>query len=159
MNQNTNDKIVELANLIKEFYALIAHSGEHRTLSIMYESELTLPQVFTIHFVSKCGKCSISSISEKIGLSLGATSHLVDRLVKRGFLIREENPEDRRIKIITITEKGNEFLLRLNESKTSDIISSIVMFDSESIDKLIEVLKNVIIRFKNKKGEKLCYKE
>ncbi len=158
MDQKFSKDLLELSNLIKDFYGLLAHSGEQRTLSVMYESQLTLPQIVTLHYVSKCGACSISSISERIGLTLGATSHLVDRLVRKGYLSRHENPKDRRIKLIEITGKGNEFLSKLNESRTADLVSALSVLDNELVIKLRDILINATDKFRKAKGEKLCQK-
>lgn len=157
---NLNDADVQrLVSLIKEFYQLLAHSGNQQTLSIMYESQLTLPQVVALHYVFYCGECSISSISERLKLSLGATSHLVDRLVQLGYLSRTENPEDRRMKLVTITQKGNDFLSKLNESRTADMMSALTLLNREQIQRLSEVIGDVIKKIKDSKGDKICQKD
>ncbi|MCX7958388.1 MAG: MarR family transcriptional regulator [Deltaproteobacteria bacterium] len=159
MNKDNGNEILLLADLLKEFYRLLAHSGEQRTLSVMYESQLTLPQVVALHYVSKCTECSVSSISERVGISLGATSHLVDRLVRNGYLSRKENPRDRRMKLIAVTKKGHEFLVRLNESRTSDLISALSFLDSDSVIRLRNIISEMVEKFRKIKGENLCGKE
>lgn len=156
MNSEIDKELIKLADLIKEFYSLLAHSGEHRTLSVMYESQLTPPQIVALHYISKRGVCSISSISKRVGLTLGATSHLVDRLVRKGYLTRKENPNDRRMKLVEITDKGKEFLSRLDESRISDLIKALRILDKDLILRLTDVLRYAIDTFRRFKGESVC---
>lgn len=44
--------------------------------------------------------------SEYLGLSTGATTTLVDRLVDRGYIERRPNPEDRRSILLRLTPEG-----------------------------------------------------
>jgi len=47
-----------------------------------------------------------SELSERIGLTRGAVSKLVDRLATKGLVLCEEDPVDRRSQRITLTETG-----------------------------------------------------
>jgi DNA-binding MarR family transcriptional regulator len=159
MQREDNPEISRLIQVLKEFNKLLSISGGHNSLSLLYESELTIPQILTLHYVFHCGKVSISSISETLRLSLGATSHLVDKLVKRGYLLREENPKDRRIKYVSITESGAEFIERLNESRTYDLANALSFLEMEDIRKLTDLIGEVNEKLKNKlknEGKDLC---
>ena len=49
---------------------------------------------------------SLGALSEEIGLSLAAVSRAVDGLVKRGQVKRQEDPNDRRSKLVTLSARG-----------------------------------------------------
>jgi DNA-binding MarR family transcriptional regulator len=49
---------------------------------------------------------SLGALSEQIGLSLAAVSRAVDALVQRGELKRQEDPSDRRSKLVSLTARG-----------------------------------------------------
>ena len=49
---------------------------------------------------------SLGALSEDIGLSLAAVSRAVDGLVQRGEVKRQEDPSDRRSKLVTVTARG-----------------------------------------------------
>jgi DNA-binding MarR family transcriptional regulator len=49
---------------------------------------------------------SLGALSEQIGLSLAAVSRAVDGLVQRGELKRQEDPSDRRSKLVTVSARG-----------------------------------------------------
>ncbi len=49
---------------------------------------------------------SLGALSDEIGLSLAAVSRAVDGLVQRGELKRQEDPADRRSKLVSISARG-----------------------------------------------------
>jgi len=49
---------------------------------------------------------SLGALSDEIGLSLPAVSRAVDGLVQRGELKRQEDPADRRSKLVSVSARG-----------------------------------------------------
>jgi DNA-binding MarR family transcriptional regulator len=49
---------------------------------------------------------SIKALADELGLSFPAVSRAVDGLVRRGFVTRAEDPDDRRSKRLALTAKG-----------------------------------------------------
>lgn len=77
--------------------------------------EVTLSQLSAMLVLGEAGSQTVSSLADQIGLSRAATSHLVERLVKRKLLDRTEDPEDRRQKRVTLAKKGQELLREIAE--------------------------------------------
>ncbi len=59
------------------------------------------------------GPVSLGRVSEELGLSPAAISRSVDALVRRGQVKREEDPGDRRSKLVSVTGRGRETYCRL----------------------------------------------
>lgn len=60
--------------------------------------------------------CSVKEIAERLGITRGAVSQIVERLVQKGPLIRVPDPDDRRSVRITLSREGLERHERLNAS-------------------------------------------
>jgi MarR family transcriptional regulator, transcriptional regulator for hemolysin len=56
---------------------------------------------------------SVKAISDAIGLSLPGVSRSIDAMVQRGEVSREEDPRDRRCKLVSVTPKGRKLYERL----------------------------------------------
>src|SRR5690348_222725 len=69
-----------------------------------------LPQVATLYVLDVGATPTVGELAEKLGRSMSVTSRLVDHLVKRGWVDREEDPADRRAKRVRITDEGRAFL-------------------------------------------------
>jgi DNA-binding MarR family transcriptional regulator len=50
--------------------------------------------------------CGVSTIGEHLGVTNAAASQMIDRLVQNGFVERKEDPQDRRVKQLNLTQKG-----------------------------------------------------
>src|SRR5579864_7374813 len=59
------------------------------------------------------GPMPVNSIGPKVYLNPGSVSVAVDRLYKKGFVSRVECSEDRRVRTVSLTEKGREMFVPL----------------------------------------------
>lgn len=80
-----------------------------------------MPRLVTLMFLAREGKASISDISAYLNLSLGNTSHLVEQLVCGGYVTRNEDLADRRIKWITLTVQGQTFVQEIHQVRIEDM--------------------------------------
>src|SRR5688572_16986748 len=71
---------------------------------------LSMPQLgilMQLHYRSNCG---VSDIGERFDITNAAASQLVDKLVQSGLIQREEDPHDRRAKLLNLTDKGKQLI-------------------------------------------------
>ncbi|MDX9872236.1 MAG: MarR family transcriptional regulator [Clostridia bacterium] len=71
---------------------------------------LTPVQLSCMYFVYVHHEPSVGSIAEGLRISNAATVKLIDRLVKKDFLVREEDKADRRMLKIKLTAPGLELV-------------------------------------------------
>ena len=71
-----------------------------------------MPQFSILMQLHHRGNCAIGDISERFDITNAAASQLVDKLVQNGFIKREEDPQDRRAKMLNLTDKGRELIQR-----------------------------------------------
>ena len=73
---------------------------------------LSMPQFSILMQLHHKGACGMSAISERFEVTPAAASQLVDKLVQSGFIVREEDPNDRRAKVLNLTDQGRELIQR-----------------------------------------------
>jgi DNA-binding MarR family transcriptional regulator len=71
---------------------------------------LSMPQFSIMMQLHHKGACGMSKISEGYHITPAAASQLVDKLVHSGLIQRVEDPTDRRAKLLSLTDKGREFV-------------------------------------------------
>lgn len=71
---------------------------------------LSMPQFSILMQLHHKGACGVSNISERFDISNAAASQLVEKLVQGGFIKREEDPHDRRAKLLNLTDKGRKLI-------------------------------------------------
>jgi DNA-binding MarR family transcriptional regulator len=69
--------------------------------------EVTPIQVMLLFFLQKNDGLSLTQISQGLMLENPTVTGLIDRLEKLGYVKRSDHPNDRRVYLVNITEKGN----------------------------------------------------
>lgn len=85
------------------------------------DKELPLNILRTFLFIAQRGACTQKELERHLGLTNSTASRNVsywtdrrfDRKPGLGFLMRVEDPHDRRFRTVTLTNKGREFYERL----------------------------------------------
>lgn len=83
--------------------------------------DLTMPQLKVILTLSKEGPARMSDLAASLGVTLATATGIVDRLVEKGYVIRESFPEDRRVVICRLSEEGGELMNRLWQSGRTQV--------------------------------------
>ena len=89
---------------------------------------------------------SVKALAEALGVSLPAMSRAVDGLFERGFVGREEDAADRRMKRVGLTDAGRAVPQALNDARLSalqELMSSLV---DEEADALANALGLILER-------------
>jgi DNA-binding MarR family transcriptional regulator len=67
---------------------------------------LSVPQIRSLAFLHRSPGACLSDLAGHLGVSCPTASALVDRLVKRGMVIRAADPQERRRLLLTLTPLG-----------------------------------------------------
>jgi DNA-binding MarR family transcriptional regulator len=91
---------------------------------------ITLPQFQALDAIrANSGQARVQDISERMGITVGATSKVVDRLERDGLAVRTAHPSDRRSSIVSLTDQG---------------ISAVTVADGAAESHLRETLSGVL---------------
>lgn len=71
---------------------------------------ISVPQFRALNYLSRTEGASLSSVADRVGLSLPAMSRLIDGLVDRDLVRREESTEDRRRITLQLTGLGKDLI-------------------------------------------------
>lgn len=108
--------------------------------------DLTVPQFRTLAFVNRNPGSSLLEVANHLGLTPPSTSRLVDGLIVRGMMTREDHPADRRRVRLTVTHSGQKTLetsRRGTLAYLADKLSSISTDDREAIFKAMKTLQPI----------------
>jgi len=89
---------------------------------------------------------SLGALSDETGLSLPAISRAVDGLVQRGALRREEDPEDRRSKIVSLAPRGRAVYERIMAVRLAGLKNFVEELEPHERDALGSALHPIIER-------------
>ena len=109
------------SDLAADLYALVIYLHKNCN-SDLFEAvgtlELTLTQIKLLHHLDDASsELTLKEAAESVHVSLPAASRMVDDLVRRGFVLRNEDAEDRRMKRVRLTDDGGAVIRRLNAAR------------------------------------------
>ncbi len=137
-----------LGRLVKELMGLIIQRSAGEMLAVMAEARLSMPQMVALHMLQHSGYGSISAIAAHLNLSLPATSHLVERMVRQGLVVRSEDASDRRHKRVMLTPAGEALLERLVQARTREIAQILAELSPQLREQFEAVLAQVVAQLK-----------
>ncbi|MBK1791540.1 MarR family winged helix-turn-helix transcriptional regulator [Persicirhabdus sediminis] len=95
---------------------------------------VSFPQFFLLAYLSSEEYLTMSDIAKKMGHSTAATTGLVDRLEKLGYVERVHAAEDRRKIMVRITHKGTELVAQMREEIASNLSTLMAEMDEEEAE-------------------------
>jgi len=116
----------QATDLAQDLYALVVYLHKHCN-SDLFEAvgalDLSLTQIKVLHHLEDESdrELGLGEAADFVHVSLPAASRLVDDLVRRGFVERREDPDDRRMKRLRLTGDGRSVIRRLNAARLSGL--------------------------------------
>ncbi len=101
------------------------------------------------------GPLPVNTLGPKVNLTPGSISVAVDRLHKRGLVSREESPEDRRVRIVTLTADGEDVIVPLFQKHASLMKDVFSELSGKELQQFEAMLKRIGIRAQNMEDRKL----
>ena len=114
--------LLEFADKINEIMPLIMKEFARRQVIEFYKGKITLPQFLILEFLNKQGELKMTDMAHFMKVTTAATTGIVDRLVRYGYVTRIFDPNDRRIIKIKLTPKGADLIKKVNQQRRQMII-------------------------------------
>ncbi len=105
--------------------------------------DVTTAQLKVMFALYLRGPSRIGVLARRQGVALPTMTVLVDRLVRRGILVREEDAGDRRVVLCRLSDRGREVIDQLWSSakaRTREILSVLSLDELKSVCATLEVL-------------------
>ena len=130
----------QLIQTIRQFMDIAMHHSMRERAHFAKATGVSMPQFGILMQLHYRGNCGVSDISDRFDITNAAASQLVDKLVQGGFIKRDEDPSDRRAKLLNLTEKGREFIQQGIEERYRWVDQLAGKLNSEERAKVSEAL-------------------
>jgi len=136
--------------LTRDMYALASYlmrTANVGTFNTIAELDLSFTQLKALVALEAEGEeRSVKALAELLGVSLPAMSRAVDGLFERGLVDRREDPVDRRVRQVRLTDAGRQVPQALNEARLSALQGLMSSFDDEQAAALARALELILSR-------------
>ena len=105
--------------------------------------DLTMSQLKVVLLLFISGPSRMSDIASALGVSLATATGVMDRLVERAVVLREGDPEDRRVVLCRLSSKGEKLiseLWQLSRDRAGELMRALVPSQLLLITEALEAL-------------------
>jgi DNA-binding MarR family transcriptional regulator len=102
-----------LSEALAPLWAYLNRRSSPELFRVMSELGSSFSQVKMLFLLEDGREHSIGEIAAALDLSLPAASRAIDGMYEKGYVARRESDEDRRSRLVTLTERGREVVGRV----------------------------------------------
>ncbi|MDK1385034.1 putative HTH-type transcriptional regulator YusO [Ensifer psoraleae] len=133
-------KTIEVSEKLFELYHRV-----HRLVNeSMTEEGVSLARSKFLFFLSKLGPCRSTDIACALNFAPRTVTEAIDGLERDRLVMRKPDPEDRRAKIVSITETGRVVLEAAEHPRKQLIEEIFSALDDEQLDQLYEIVRQLV---------------
>jgi len=130
-------------NALLELNEIIARRSFMQRTQFLQENNLSNSQMMSLFHLLHNKSVSLNNLADFLGISRPAVSQLVEKLERSGLVERIPNPNDKRGKLLELTEKGKELTHKgklVNQHLGLDLVNSLTEDELPTIQKAIEII-------------------
>jgi DNA-binding MarR family transcriptional regulator len=137
--QSTNPVVAKLW----EWTEISMRGSMHHFMALAKENGMSMSQIMTLFRIQHKGARGVSDIGDELGITSAASSQMLERLVQQGLITRSEDPQDRRMKQIVLTDKGNEKIcasIKARQEWMENLIATLSPAEQEQVLQTFQIL-------------------
>ncbi len=115
---NSGTLTSDIAHVSDLFVAIIEKLLTQKMLDQSFDQQVTTAQLVALRYLSLNESSLMSDVAEGLGISFPAATKTIDRLVRKMLVSRVEDPHDRRVVRIRLTDRGRELVSEINRERS-----------------------------------------
>lgn len=132
-----------MIEVLNQFAGLTMHINMIYNMQFMQEHDLSFTHLNSLLLIYRAGCTNIHCLADHLGVTKAAVSQMVDRLVESGLISREEDPIDRRSKLICLSEKGQSLVQEAFQTRrrwVPDLAASLTAVQEQQACQIFEII-------------------
>ena len=147
MEQNNTERLVhQILQRAEDIYNMLSPGIPAEWFS----SDLTVAQLRVLLVLQSSGSSRMSNIASILDVALPTATGIIDKLVKKELVIREADPQDRRLVICRLSNAGQDLINRLWTSGQFQMERLLEGLTDEDLEKASEVAEMLFNNLANK---------
>lgn len=128
---------------LQEWIELSMRRSMRTFLRYARQNNLSMSQMGALFHIYRQGQCGVTEVGHYLDVTSAAASQMIDRLVQQGLIERSEDPEDRRVKQIVLTKKGERILkngMRARQRWMHDLAQALSDEEKAALEPALDLL-------------------
>jgi DNA-binding MarR family transcriptional regulator len=130
------------ATTLKRWVVVFMRSSMRNFIFYIKERGLSMSQIGALFLIHK-GSSNVSDIAEELGITNAAASQMLERMVQQNLILRSEDPNDRRVKQVNLTESGRQVVresIAARQVWLDNLAQALSDCEKEQIDTALNIL-------------------
>jgi len=110
-------------------------------------AKASLPQIRALSFIRRNPASTLSTVAEYLAVSKATASSIIDRLVRKGFVTRIADPNERRCVQLSLTRAGQDEYRQIEQvaiAELNRVLTRLPDAQVKEIEKGLRVLKQAL---------------
>ena len=113
------------------------------------DKQITRLQWTLLRYVKRTEQCTMGNLAENFNVSMSTVSQMIDRLEKWDFVERASSRRDARVKIVSLTEKGEKIIQEVRTSYLKQLNRGLSKFSENDQERFIGFLEQLADNLKD----------
>lgn len=114
--------LLGFADKLNEVMPVIVREFARRQADELYKGKIPIQQFLILEFLYKEGESKMTHLAQVMKVTTAAMTGIVERLVRDGYCLRVNEPNDRRIIKIKLTRQGDELVKKISRQRRRMLI-------------------------------------
>jgi len=106
--------------------------------------DLPVAQLRACSFLLFAGATSITDLADELGVSVSAATQIADRLEKIGYVGREADAADRRVKLVSLTPLGLDIMAERRRRRVERLTEVLATVSAEKREAVLEAIQELL---------------
>ncbi len=138
MDNNVESKIEHLYQINTSFFQYMRHLVEETLKTQPYH--LTPTKFYILNYIASGTKYMVADISNKLHLTSGATTSLLNQLEEESLIQRVRDEKDRRVVWVSLTDESKQLVSMITEKRNvflKDMLAALTVEEQEEYFRLL----------------------
>ncbi|MBU0709241.1 MAG: MarR family transcriptional regulator [Candidatus Omnitrophica bacterium] len=135
--------VLEFADKLNEIIPIVIKEFAKRQANELYKGKITLPQFLILQLLHKEVELKMSRLARFVNVTTAAMTGLVERMVMDKYVVRVNDPKDRRVIRVKLTVKGSDLVKKINEQRRQMIVKTFGQVSENEREAYLKVLVRV----------------
>jgi DNA-binding MarR family transcriptional regulator len=128
---------------LKKWFEISMHRSMRNFIHYARNSGLSMSHFGALFHIQHRGSSGVTEVGDHLGVTSAASSQMLERMVQQELILRTEDPDDRRVKQIILTENGRRVLeegIRARQGWLDDLAKTLSDDEKETIKLALDIL-------------------
>ena len=117
-----------LYDLMRRFWSAFGH----QMAEVLSRSGINVPQYMAMVALAELDGATMGDLAKRLRVTMGASTNVVDKLVRGGYVSRRRSASDRRVVNVALREKGHK-VLRDVQGKAVDFMARVLAVEAPEV--------------------------